>query len=1028
MQVLNLLLLIVGVFSLPAQNGITVGFGKSDITGPIGEIDLMGYAKLGQQANGIHLRLQARAFIFGSAEKRVAYVSIDAGQTSHFVKDRVIKKLNNPAYTEDNVMISATHTHSGPSGYLENFLYVANVFGYIEEEREALAMGIADAIRKADVMFQSNQQFQLTVQTGNLEGASRNRSPTSYLANPVDERNQYDGDVDKLMTVLGIRDFNGNTQSFVSWFAVHGTSMNETFEYVSGDNKGYASHLWEVNNPGFVAAFSQSNAGDVSPNTMAPVCIDSGLPCDGSKTSCPDSQGVFHISKCIGFGPGGYDNFLSTKLIGQKQADGAKSILQSGAITVTSNQVDYRHVYVDMSTVKLNINGTQVQTCKPAMGQSFAAGTTDGPGVDGNYQGLGSGGAGLNFIANILQYVLAPGQKLPEATQELQACHAPKSVLLATGEYTIPYTWQPTKIPLQLFLIGRKFVIIGQPSEITTMAGRRLRKAVLNQLVQDGTVDSDAHIVIAGLSNIYTSYVTTYEEYLQQRYEAGSTIFGPHTLEAYINQFSQLAHSFSTPNVNLNIAQADREGQYTELSLNDQLIHHVVTDGGPFGRVNQNVQSSYHIGDTVNVKFECAHPRNHGYFNKFAVVEQSVNGSWQTFISDGEWDIKFMWYRTGGALSATSECSVEWKIGETITTAPGQYRITTFGTSQNILGMKSPFEAMKRKILCLHGASSTPEGFRVLLSPTIEAFPNYDFVFVQAPLLDVYQGDNPKHQGKSMLYWMEYGEKLGFYHGFQEGFNVVRNAWNDTFDGMIGFSQGGVIIAACSTLVHPPPKFLVIYSAMFPKFLVPETDFYKLINSYKGPCLYISGEKETHLNIACPDIQNIEMITHPLGHVVHPEQQRLISWIESQTAKQSVSCISASVDVHLNSECKTFVKLVTREPLCQLALDAGKDIVLFSVKMTVLSRKEWDPVYTEYKPQIHGNTLEFDKVAAGTCIDLEIVFRTKLSGYGTDLIPFFKYAKADFQTRVFDGDLVYENKRHITGCLFDIPSEYKYTL
>ena len=42
------------------------------------------------------------------------------------------------------------------------------------------------------------------------------------------------------------------------------------------------------------------------------------------------------------------------------------------------------------------------------------------------------------------------------------------------------------------------------------------------------------HVVIAGLANTYSSYVATFEEYGVQRYEGASTIFGPHTLDAYI--------------------------------------------------------------------------------------------------------------------------------------------------------------------------------------------------------------------------------------------------------------------------------------------------------------------------------------------------------------------------------------------------------------------------------------------------------------------------------------------------------------
>lgn len=49
-----------------------------------------------------------------------------------------------------------------------------------------------------------------------------------------------------------------------------------------------------------------------------------------------------------------------------------------------------------------------------------------------------------------------------------------------------------------------------------------------------GAWGKDVHVVLAGLTNTYSSYVTTFEEYGVQRYEGASTIFGPHTLDAYI--------------------------------------------------------------------------------------------------------------------------------------------------------------------------------------------------------------------------------------------------------------------------------------------------------------------------------------------------------------------------------------------------------------------------------------------------------------------------------------------------------------
>ena len=59
------------------------------------------------------------------------------------------------------------------------------------------------------------------------------------------------------------------------------------------------------------------------------------------------------------------------------------------------------------------------------------------------------------------------------------------------------------------------------------MAGRRLRDAVQTVLTSGGAGEfgSNIHIVIAGLSNTYSQYVTTFEEYQIQRYEVCSFSF-----------------------------------------------------------------------------------------------------------------------------------------------------------------------------------------------------------------------------------------------------------------------------------------------------------------------------------------------------------------------------------------------------------------------------------------------------------------------------------------------------------------------
>jgi neutral ceramidase len=122
--------------------------------------------------------------------------------------------------------------------------------------------------------------------------ANINRSPYSYLANPAEERALYEYDVDKTITMLRFQRSSDNMNlGVLAWHAVHGTSMLENNTHVTGDNKGLSSYLFEQavasENPDFVAAFSQSNVGDTSPNVLGAWCDDgSGEMCTVENSTC----------------------------------------------------------------------------------------------------------------------------------------------------------------------------------------------------------------------------------------------------------------------------------------------------------------------------------------------------------------------------------------------------------------------------------------------------------------------------------------------------------------------------------------------------------------------------------------------------------------------------------------------------------------------------------------------------------------------------------------------------------------------
>ena len=109
-----------------------------------------------------------------------------------------------------------------------------------------------------------------------------------------------------------------------------------------------------------------------------------------------------------------------------------------------------------------------------------------------------------------------------KATPEEVACQHPKGILLSTGAISIPYPWAPDSVPIQILRVGQ-LVMLCIPTEMTTMAGRRLREAIKATMVAQGLLtEASGVVVIAGLSNAYADYTTTFEEYQQQRYEGAA--------------------------------------------------------------------------------------------------------------------------------------------------------------------------------------------------------------------------------------------------------------------------------------------------------------------------------------------------------------------------------------------------------------------------------------------------------------------------------------------------------------------------
>lgn len=106
----------------------------------------MGYGKSNQETKGIHFRLYSRAFIIGQPNgRRVVYASCDIAMISTVVKrevSKILQKKFGGLYTEENVMLSATHTHSGPGGFLQYVLYLVPTQGFNRQNFNTIVWGI----------------------------------------------------------------------------------------------------------------------------------------------------------------------------------------------------------------------------------------------------------------------------------------------------------------------------------------------------------------------------------------------------------------------------------------------------------------------------------------------------------------------------------------------------------------------------------------------------------------------------------------------------------------------------------------------------------------------------------------------------------------------------------------------------------------------------------------------------------------------------------------------------------------------
>jgi neutral ceramidase len=539
------------------------GWGRAEIAVEPDGYAMFGYGLWHHRARGRQTPLFARAFCIGNEGHRLLFCCADLGSISHAVRAgvcEVLRQRMGADFDDAWLVLTCTHTHSGPGGCSQEALYNVVTPGFVTAHFRAVVSAISDALLAA---WRSAAATELRLYQAAFDDQAPvawNRSLRAYNRNPdVVQRGERERHLalNRTMHVVGFhRD--GWVHALLSLFGVHGTCIGNSLDKYDGDNKGYAAAhaeqaLRDAGAADPVAIFAQATAGDVSPHYHGP----------------GDWQ---HRKKIRGAAEYEY-----ARRNGHLQSEHALRLLATQAGQPISGGLDAIFSYADFSAISAEprfANGNaDARTSEPCHGVSFFAGTpVDGRGMPAVVAGLARALAAL-----LKQRRLPRLEQFSPADQEyyrtIYAAQGPKAILLEAGRKTIlgqalgalsvpdsvdPSIAElkrqarlgamresplvPTVLPLQIVRIGG-LALVCCPGEFTTTAGARVMQSIAEILQPQGT----QHVLMCTYANDYMGYVTTNEEYQEQCYEGGHTIFGQWTLAAFQTRLCMLAREMLEP-------------------------------------------------------------------------------------------------------------------------------------------------------------------------------------------------------------------------------------------------------------------------------------------------------------------------------------------------------------------------------------------------------------------------------------------------------------------------------------------------
>lgn len=488
---------------LSARGRCYVGAASVDVTPHLG-LPLAGYSTVGALAEGVHARLGARAFVLeDAAGRRAAIVVLDTMSATRFLLEKVAARVApTVGIGIERLLLCGTHTHHGPGNLYGNTLYDT-----LAQKRPGLDIALCDwlaeriarAITEAcDRLVPGSVGYGQTT----LWGVSRNASLDAFHTNP--EALQWDHPgwpgfgapsnltppqraIDPRLRVLAFLDESRRLVGALSFFGCHPTTLGKRYDLYSPDWIGFALREARQSGGSFTQeatlALATTTAGDVN-------ALHTGM-----------AQGL-DLARFVGCQVG---QAIARAIV--PAVDGAADFELSSwfsEIDVNERTVNGRP---DTRLAKIWAFG------KPALG-----GAEDGHSFL-YYTPFGRPGQTSSYFPRS-----HPQHPKDPAFGALQRLYAQYRKL------------EPSQLWPVLALRFGSTLLCSWPGEPTVVTGFRLEQA-LRELA------GVKHVVPVGYAQDYVGYFTTPQEYMLQRYEGASMLYGRFASAHVIARYEELLAS-----------------------------------------------------------------------------------------------------------------------------------------------------------------------------------------------------------------------------------------------------------------------------------------------------------------------------------------------------------------------------------------------------------------------------------------------------------------------------------------------------